>query len=181
MRTRVALLLVAVMFVARPAGAVSVGAEVFGGLSLPVLQPTSDQGSQFGVRLPVRLIPMLGAEPFFARSNLGDKTETLGGVSYARDGGRITGYGVNVRLGGASVPGIGFFPYAGVGSYKLERSGSPDETDVGYDLGLGLQLAPAPRFAISLRGELDALVTGSTSRKFANVTVGASYNFMSLP
>jgi Outer membrane protein beta-barrel domain len=181
MRTRVSLLLLAIMLVARTAGAVSVGAEVFGGLSLPVLQPTSDQGSQFGVRLPVRLIPMLGVEPFFVRSKPGDKTETLGGISYVRDGGQITGYGVNLRLGGVGVPGIGFFPYAGVGSYKLERTGSADETDVGYDLGLGLQLSPAPKFAISLRGEVDALVTGSTSRKFANITVGASYNFLSLP
>lgn len=84
-------------------------------------------------------------------------------------------------MGGLSAPGIGLFPYAGVGSYKLERARTADETDLGYGLGLGLQLSPAPKFAISLRGEIDALITGSTSRKFANVTVGASCNFLSLP
>jgi len=178
---RAALLLAMFMIVSRSAGAVSVGAEVFGGLALPVLQPTSDQGTKFGVRLPVRLIPMISAEPFFVRSNLGDKTETLGGLTYVRNGGKFTGYGLNVKFGGVSAPGLGFFPYAGVGSYKFERTGAADETDVGYDLGLGLQLSPAPKFAISLRGELDALVTGSTSRKFADVTVGVSYNFLSLP
>lgn len=87
MLKRIALLLAVFMVAARVAGAVSVGAEFFGGLSLPVLQPTSDQGTTFGVRLPVRLIPVLSAEPFFMSATLGNKTETLGGVSYERDGG----------------------------------------------------------------------------------------------
>lgn len=181
MLKRAALLLTLFMIVSRSAGAVSVGAELFGGLSLPVLQPTSDQGTEFGVRLPVKLIPMISAEPFYVRSNLGDKTETLGGLTYVRDGGKFTGYGLNLKLGGVSVPGIGFFPFMGVGSYKFERTDAADGTDVGYDFGLGLQLSPAPKFAISLRGEMDALVTGGTSRKFADVTLGVSYNFLSLP
>ena len=174
-------LLAALMVIARGAGAVSIGAEFFGGLSLPIVQPTSDQGSIFGVRVPVRVLPMLSAEPYFASSKLGDKSETLGGISYERDGGKQTAFGVNARLGGVGVPGLSFVPYIGIGSHKFERAGAADQTDVGYNLGLGLQISPAPKLGIDLRGEFNAVVTGDTSRKYANVTVGASYNFLSLP
>ena len=46
------------------------GVGVFGGLSIPVLNDLSGQGSQFGVRVPVSLVPMLTVEPFFSSSAL---------------------------------------------------------------------------------------------------------------
>ncbi len=180
-RTFPLVLLGLVLWAGMAAAGISVSGEVFGGLSIPIVQDDSDQGSQFGIRVPVHVLPRLTAEPYFASSTLGDKTESFAGLSYTRDGGKVTAFGLNARLGGAGAPGLSFFPYVGVGSHTLKRSGVGDESDVGYNFGLGLQLSPMPKFALSLRGELNAILTGDASRKYGNVTVGASYNFLSLP
>jgi len=180
MKKTATLLLLALSLGAAAAHATSIGAEVYGGLSIPIVQDDSDQGSQFGVRLPVHVVPLLCVEPYFASSQLGDKTLTIGNVSYTRDGGKLTGYGVNARIGGAGA-GLSFFPYVGIGSYTLKKAGLSDETDVGYNFGLGMQLTPMPKFGITLRGELNAIPIHEASRKYGNVTLGASYDFLSLP
>jgi len=38
-----------------------------------------------------------------------------------------------------------------------------------------------PKFSLDLRGELQAASSGETSRKMANVTLGASYALFSTP
>lgn len=175
------LALLAVAAIAPRASAVSIGVEAFGGLAVPILQDDSDQGTAFGVRLPVSVLSLLTAEPWYVKSTLGDKTQTIAGLSYTRDGGTLSGYGLNARLGGMSGPGLSLFPYAGIGHYKLERSGADDVTGAGYDLGLGLTLTPVPKFGIGLRGQFDLIPTDGTSRKYGEATVGLSYSFLSLP
>ncbi len=177
----VALIALALTASASRAHAVSIGAEAFGGMNIPILQDDADQGTVFGVRFPVNVLPLLTAEPWFAKSALGDKSVTVVGIPYERDGGDLTAFGINARLGGFSGPGLSFFPYAGLGSYKLTRSGSADIDKVGYDLGLGLNLTPAPKLGIGLRGQFDMIPTGSTSRKYGEVQIGLSYSFLSLP
>ena len=180
MRNFAVLLLLILALGAGTARAASIGVEVFGGLSIPIVQDDSDQGTQFGVRVPVHLVPLLSLEPYFASSALGDKSQTFAGVSYTRDGGKVTGYGLNARLDAGS-PVLSFFPYAGIGSFTIKKAGLADETDMGYNFGLGLQLSPVPKVGVSLRGELNAIPINEASRKYANVTVGVSYNFLSLP
>jgi hypothetical protein len=157
------------------AGATGIGIGVFGGASVPVVNDISGNGSAFGVRVPVSLIPMVTVEPFYASTNLGDVDEDFGGISYTRDGGKTTGFGANAlfTFGG---PGFQFFPFVGIGSYKIERDGSEDITDMGLNFGLGLGISPIPKFGINLRGELNSVITDETSQKAANVTLGASYN-----
>ena len=48
-----------------PAGAqaVSVGAGVFAGPSIPVVQEDTGSGVQFGLRVPIHLVPLLTVEP----------------------------------------------------------------------------------------------------------------------
>lgn len=163
------------------ARAVSVSGEAFGGMSIPILQDDSDQGTVFGVRVPVAVAPLLTAEPWFAKSALGAKSATIADLSYERDGGDLTAFGLNARLGGLGGPGISFFPYVGLGSYQLTREGSDDISKVGFDFGLGLNLTPAPKFGIGLRGQFDMIPTGETSRKYAQVQLGLSYSFVSVP
>lgn len=163
------------------ARAVAVSGEAFGGMSIPIVQDDSDQGTVFGVRVPVAVMPLLTAEPWFAKSALGEKSATIADLSYTRDGGDLTAFGLNARLGGLAGPGISFFPYVGLGSYKLTRSGSDDISKIGYDFGLGLTLTPAPKFGIGLRGQFDMIPTGDTSRKYGEVQLGLSYSFVSLP
>jgi outer membrane protein with beta-barrel domain len=159
------------------AGGIGIGA--FGGVSVPVIQDDTDRGSLYGVRVPVSLVPMLTVEPYFASTKGGDVTQDLFGASYTRSGIDVTSYGANLLLtfGGP----VQFYPYAGIGSFKLERDGL-DVSQTGYNFGLGLGFGlPATGLSLHLRGELAAAVDGDVSRKWANVTAGLHYNFLKLP
>ena len=163
------------------AQAADIGVGPFGGISIPVLNDLSKQGSTFGIRVPVNLIPLLTVEPFYAGSSLGDAEESFGSpITYTRDGGKTTGFGVNALLTFGTGP-LKFYPFAGLGSYKFERSGSPEISDVGYNFGLGLGVSPIPKLTAHLRGEFNMITTGDTSVKAANITVGATYAIFSLP
>jgi len=74
--------------------------------------------------------------------------------------------------------GFHFYPVAGIGKYKLERTGSEDISEVGYNIGLGIGVGATPKMSLQLRGELNLVKTGDTSRKFANVTGGLTYSLM---
>ena len=183
MRKMFTLAAFALVLAASSASAVTVGVGAFGGLSIPIVNDLSTQGSVFGVRVPVGLSPMFTAEPFYSQSALGDAEETFGGpVTYTRDGGEVTGFGANVLLnmGGGTTR---FFPYAGIGSYKIERSGSEEISDVGYTLGLGIGFGVPSVVGLSfdVRGEALIIATGETSQKLGNVTAGVSYKFFSTP
>ncbi len=170
--------LVALASIANTAHAGSIGVGVFGGASVPVLQEDQDQGTLFGVRVPVKLVPLFAVEPFYAKGKLGDKTVTIGPVSQTREGFDVTTYGANamLTLGGP----ISFYPYAGIGTSKFKRTGE-DLSFTSYHLGLGLGLSPIPKISVELRGELQAAVDGDVSRKMVNVTLGASYALFSMP
>jgi len=180
MRKTLLLALLALAMTAGTAAAADIGIGAFGGVSIPVLNDLSKQGSQFGVRVPVNLIPLLTVEPFFSTSSLGDAEETFGAISYTRDGGKVTGFGANALFTFGS-PVFRLFPIVGIGSYKIERDGAEDITDVGYNFGLGLGFSPIPKLAVNVRGELNMVVTDETSQKAANVTAGVSYSLFSIP
>jgi opacity protein-like surface antigen len=162
-----------------------VGVGVFGGFSVPVLQDVdvssfspSDAfgptGTQFGIRAPVKIIPVVTLEPFFAKSNYKDQEETFNGLTYTRQGYDGTAFGLNAILGQVGGPGVKFYPYLGLGSFKLSRD-SDEITKMGWNFGVGLGISPAPRWSIQIRPEFNMVVTGDTSRKFGNMTVGVNY------
>jgi hypothetical protein len=164
------------------APAANVGVGVFGGGSFPIVQDDNGPGAMLGVRVPVNVVPFLTLEPYFSRSMQGDVEETFGGATYTRSGFDVTAFGANVALGSLGLmSGFSFYPYAGIASYKLTRDGSDDVSEVGYNFGLGFGISPTPLFAINVRGELDLIATGDTSRKFGTATVGVTYKFFPLP
>lgn len=165
-----------------------VGVGVFGGLSVPVLQDVDvssfspgdafgPAGSQFGIRVPVKVIPVVTLEPFFAKSNYKDQTETFNGIEYTRQGYDGTAFGLNAICGRVGGSGASFYPYVGIGSFKLSRD-TDEFTKFGWNFGLGLGISPAPRWSIQIRPEFNMVVTGDTSRKFGNATVGVNYELM---
>src|SRR5689334_20007669 len=100
-----ALLALALASGAAQASPVGVSLGVFAGLSIPVLQDVSTSsfspsdafgatGSQFGVRVPVHAIPVVTLEPFYATSSYKDREETIGGISYTRQGFDGKSYGL---------------------------------------------------------------------------------------
>jgi hypothetical protein len=160
------------------ANATGVAVGVYGGLSYPIIQDDVKSGSMFGLRAPIALAPIFTVEPFYASSSLGDATETLGGIEYTRQGFDGKAYGVNAMLGSTTGTGFHFYPIVGIGKFKLERAGSPDIDETGYNFGLGIGIGATPKVTLQIRGELNMVVTGDTSRKFGNATAGLVYGFM---
>jgi len=73
--------------------------------------------------------------------------------------------------------GFKFYPFAGIGKYKLERTGT-DIDEMGYNFGLGIGIGATPKISLQIRGELEMIKTEDTSRKFGNATVGLTYGLM---
>lgn len=161
------------------AGTIGVGGGVFGGMSFPVLQDDQGQGSLFGARIPVRLLPLLTVEPFYTTSALGDKTiEISPGFSATREGSDVTTYGVNALFPFGTKTLL--YPYVGIGSARFQRNGE-DESFTSFDVGLGLGVTLIPKLTLDFRGELQAASTGETSRKMFNATLGATYSLFNTP
>jgi opacity protein-like surface antigen len=169
------------------AAPIELGVMGYGGYSVPVLQDvsgtddiTGESGSQFGLRAPVKIIPVVTLEPFFATSSYGSRTEEIpegSGLTYSRDGWDATAFGLNVLLGNTLSPGFKVFPYAGLGTTSLERSGeSLDEMT--WNFGLGLGFGATSKLAVQLRGDVAMVVTDDTSRKFGSVTLGVQYKLL---
>src|SRR2546425_5899051 len=179
MKQRIFVALLALALVPATAGAIGIGLGVYGGPSFPILQGNAGNGGQFGVRVPVSIIPLVSGEAFFAKSSLGDKEDTFGGVTYKRSGPDVTTFGVNglLNFGGP----FQFYPFVGIGSTKIKQESAADVTETSFDFGLGLGLSPIPKFSVHVRAELNAVLTGDTSRKFGNLTAGVSYALFSVP
>ena len=81
----------------------SIGVGLVGGASVPVLQDAQGDGSIYGVRIPVKLVPLITVEPYYASAQLGDKTFDIApGISVTREGSEVYSYGETgmLTLGG---------------------------------------------------------------------------------
>jgi hypothetical protein len=153
-----------------------IGIGAYGGVSYPINQDDVSKGPLYGLRLPLKIVPMITVEPYYLTSHLGDGEETIAGVKYPREGFDHTGYGVNAILGMPLGMAFGLHPYAGIGSHKLERAGSPEIKETAYNFGLGMGIGALSKISLQIRGELNMVMIGTKSRKFANGTVGLTYS-----
>lgn len=178
MKRVIVMALVATALCTSVASAASVGFGFFAGASVPIVQEDQDNGSLWGFRAPVKLVPLLAVEPYFSSASLGDKTQSVGGFSVTREGSDVTSFGVNAMLtmGGP----VRIYPFAGIGSAKYKRTGQ-DESFTAYNLGLGFGVGLIPKLDLDLRGELQAASDGDVSRKVVNISLGASYSIFSIP
>src|SRR5439155_846082 len=71
-----ALLALAVGAGAAQAAGPGVGIGPYGGYNIALIQQDTGNGSVFGVRAPVNLIPLITVEPYLRTSNLGDMIVT---------------------------------------------------------------------------------------------------------
>ena len=159
------------------ASPVGVGVGVYGGTSTPVIQQDVGSGSVYGIRVPVHAIPLITVEPYWLTGSMGHGEETIGGITYTRDGFDQKAVGVNAMLGNIGGTGFHFYPFVGIGSQKLTRTGT-EIKDTAYNFGLGFGISPAHKISLQLRGEMNMVKTGDTSRKFANATLGLSYELL---
>ena len=158
---------------------------MFGGLSIPVLQDVATSsfspgdafgatGSTFGLRVPVHAISSITFEPYYAKSKYKDREETIGGITYTREGFDGKSYGVNFILGRPEGGLFHMYPYLGIGKTKLERTGQ-EINKTGYNFGLGVGLFSSQKISVGARGEFSMVATGDTSRKFVGATAGITY------
>jgi len=165
-----------------------VGVAAFAGWSVPVLQDVdvsnfspSDafgpSGSTFGARVPVKVIPVVILEPFYAKSTYQDDEETINGITYEREGFDGKSFGINFIFGDTFHRGFKFYPLIGLGKTKLTRTGEEiNETTWNFGLGIGFPLAH--KLSFQARGQFDMVVTDDTSRKFGDLTAGLQYNLL---
>ncbi|HTR97408.1 MAG TPA: hypothetical protein VMH61_05855 [Candidatus Acidoferrales bacterium] len=178
MKRLIALTLALLVVSAGIASAGSLGLGAFAGMSYPVLQHDTGNGMLYGLRAPVKLVPFVTLEPYYATTNLGDKVENVAGLDLTQPGFDEKAWGVNLML--AAGGPLSFYPIGGVGQTSLSRTGV-DQTFTTWNAGFGVGFAAVPKVTINLRGELQAVQDGSETRKFGNATVGMSYAIFGLP
>jgi hypothetical protein len=177
MRAFLALGLVALLLTAGAAWATDIGIGVYGGPSIPVLMQDTGSGTVFGARVPVKFSGFpFTFEPYAGFTKMGEGKQTVEGYGeLTRAAYSGTTFGANVLLASPMGAGIKFFPFAGIGTNKFTRDGSPDLSEIGYTFGLGLGAGLTSQISLIARGEVNMVKTDETSRKFANVTVGLTY------
>jgi hypothetical protein len=164
-----------------------VGVGAFYGLSAPVLQDVDassfspgdalgESGGEWGVRVPIKVIPVATIEPYYTQSSYDDRTETFNGLSYSREGWDRKAIGANFLFANTLATGFKFYPYVGIGSTKLERT-DEELSKFTWNFGLGMGFSVNEKISVHVRSQLDLMVTDDTSRKFGDVTAGLQYNF----
>jgi opacity protein-like surface antigen len=164
-----------------------VGVGAFGGISAPVLQDVDassfspgdaigESGTEWGIRVPIKVIPVAVIEPYYAQSSYDDRTETFNNLEYTREGYDRKALGANFIFANTLAGGFKFYPLIGIGTTKLERT-NEELNKFTWNFGLGLGFALNEKISVHVRSQLDLVVTDDTSRKFGDVTAGLQYNF----
>ena len=157
---------------------VKLGVGVFGGLDIPVGQEDQAQGTVFGVRAKVRLIPIITLEPRIAFTSFGEPSNDEFALDL--DGSKVTAYGVDAVIG-APFGGKGFamFGVLGAGFYNVKRDQTfEDNTELGWSAGLGFALGFSPMISADVRGMAHIIpFEGGGTAKSASVTAGLNYYF----
>jgi len=178
---KVILVILLLAFLSPMAGAegVKLGAGVFGGLNIPIVQQDQGSGTAFGVRGKLHFSSFFGAEPNIVFGKWGDPGE-VDGFELGISGSSVTSFGVDLVLGG--MPGtVGFKPFvfAGLGMYSIKNDDTDyDESKFGFDGGLGVAIGLSPIIDIETRGTLFlAGMEGGLSKKAVMITAGINYYF----
>lgn len=163
-----------------------VGVGGYVGTTNPILQDVDassfspgdaigESGFEWGVRVPIKVIPVATIEPYYTQASYDDRTDTFNGLDYTREGWDRKALGANFIFANTLATGFKFYPYVGLGTTKLTRT-DEELNDFTWNFGLGLGFSVASKFSVQVRGELDMMVTDETSRKFGGLNAGLQYN-----
>lgn len=163
--------------VASAAGKFSVGG--FAGLNIPVGQEDVGNGTLFGAKGRIILLPFLGVEPNFVFSKYGDKDHDVGGLTMTRSGGDVTSFGVDAVIGTFSgFSQARFYGLVGINSNTFKRDGLPDQTRMGVSFGTGIEFLPADVFGIEVRARIHSIsLEGGGGRNNLELSAGLNYHF----
>ena len=178
MRLRGLLLLVSILVLAAAPAAHAqddrFGIVVHGGMMIPTAQDDNDEsGTAFGLRFPVNTGTFFGFEPYIYMGEGEETTVDIGGNPETREGIDLTSWGANLSLGRLVKPGFHIAPFVGIGNNTLHRE-SGEISKIGYNAGIDLGIAPG-KMMINLRGEMNVVDIGESSRKWGIVSLGLGY------
>lgn len=76
-----------------------------------------------------------------------------------------------------SLTGFRFFPFVGAKFYNLKKFGLDSDTEIGWNLGMGLEIGIG-NIGIEARASGELMKQkGAASRKWAHITGGLNYYF----
>lgn len=155
------------------------GAGVFAGMSIPVVQDDQESGSEFGLKVRYGLGQLFVLEPYVSFVKWGAPDE-IDGIAWGIDGSKVTAFGLELSLGNKlGRAGASPFLFVGAGSYKVKNDDTGyDQSKLGMSGGLGLGIGVSPKFAIDFRGKvMVAPQEEGGSKKALGVTAGLNFNF----
>ncbi len=172
------ILLVATSSVAT-AGRFSIGGFV--GLNIPIGQKDMGNGTLFGAKGRILLLPFLGVEPNFVFSEYGDKEHKnpITEEPMIRKGGKINSFGVDLVFGTFSgFSPARFYGILGINSNTFKREPFEDQTRLGLSFGSGIEFLPADVFSLEVRARVHAIsLEGGGGRENLELTAGLNYYF----
>jgi hypothetical protein len=160
-------------------GKFSLGA--FAGLNMPLAQEDMGNGTLYGAKARIVLLPFLGVEPNLVFSKYGDKDvkDEDGNLLGTRKGGDVTSFGLDAVVGNFSgFSSARFYGLVGVNSNTSKREALPDQTRLGLALGAGIEFLPTDVFGIEVRARLHSIsLEGGGGRNNLEITGGLNYYF----
>jgi len=155
------------------------GAGVFAGLSIPLLQDDQSQGIEYGLRGRVGLGSLFVFEPYVSFVTWGEP-DPVDDVDLGIDGSKVTSFGLEAMLGNLpGAPGFAPFVFGGIGSYKVKNDDTGyEDSKLGFSAGLGFGVGLSPRFSLDVRGKaIVAPQEEGGSKKAVGATAGINFSF----
>ncbi len=175
--TLILILLICLIVPAVNAGSIKWGLGLSGGMEIPYVQQDQGQGTVFGFKAKLGLLPALAVEPNMYFIKYGDpEIEEL--TNSGLEGAKFNAFGIDAILGGGfGTKGVKPYGLLGVGFYKFKHDQSNvDETNFGWSVGFGIEIGVTPKVGLDLRGRTIVVSTeGGGSRKSAGVTGGINF------
>jgi hypothetical protein len=155
----------------------SIGA--FGGMNIPIAQGDTKPGALFGVKGRIPLLPFLAVEPNFVVANFKGKDLTVQDtLSYAREGGSFTSFGVDMIVGTLSgMSKLKFYGLAGLNTNTYKRKGLENKTGFGLTIGTGFEYFPTDVLSVEIRSRYHPIKIGDGGRVHVEVSGGLNYYF----
>ena len=151
----------------------------FGGVNIPILQEDVSNGTVFGVKGRVMVMPFLGLEPNFVMSKYGDKDFDVLDQTMTRKGGDINSFGLDAVLGTfGGFSKARFYGLVGLNSNSMKRDGIPNQTRLGISIGTGMEFMAMDVLSIEVRARVHSIsLEGGGGRDNVELTGGLNYYF----
>jgi len=155
-----------------------IGVGAFGGMNMPIVQADQSNGSVFGLKAKVKIIPVLLLEPNISFGKWGDGENE--GIEFP--GSKISSLGIDAVLGNSpGVIGVKPFFLVGAGIYTVKNDDTGyDESKLGYCAGLGLGIGVGPKMDIDITGKAVLAAQEKGSKKAVFITAGLTYYLMGM-